>query len=96
MVLDNIRKMAREKKDKIMQNPNSTEHDKRYVSEVVQFFSNEDYIKEASSGLVKVMLYYLGVEFEECDPTYDNLMKEINVVYKAITPEMLAEELKKK
>ena len=84
MILDDVRKMAKEKKDAILQDPNSTQHDKEYVDKVIKIFSNEDYIKEASRGLVEVLLFYLGVEFGECEQMYNDLMKEINTTYDVV------------
>ena len=93
MLLDELRIMARHKKEEAYNDPNTKQTRKEYVDVVEQLLSNEDYIKAAPKSTMKQLLYFLGYEFKQLDEIYDQLMAEVNKTYDVISPEQLAEDM---
>ena len=90
-LLDEIRITAQKYKEKILNAKPVNEEDLKRAESIIRFFSNADYVVNASGGLVKFYLECIGYENEE--KTYEELMKELTKEYEIINPEDLYEAL---
>ena len=101
MLLDEIRILARKKKEEVYNDPASSEFDKSFVDMAVKFFSNEDYITQAAKSAVVRLLFYIGYrDMIQARLLYKQLINEIdahyNKQYNVISPEQLKELMEAK
>ena len=93
MVVEELRAKAKEKRAKLQEESRSQEVSRslEYADIVIKLFSNVAYIEQASAGIVREALYFIGVAYDQVDPTYEELMYEINLSYKVVSPEQIAQ-----
>lgn len=84
MVLEEIRLMAKKKKESLDSNPNTSEASKNYFDTVWKMLSNTDYLIESPKSLIIELLYFVGYDFEQLENIYNELMKELKKKYNAI------------
>ena len=85
-MLEEIRKKAKEKLEKVNNDPNSTEKDKNYAAHIVEFFSKEEGFKQAPKSLVFSLFVALGypVDTDVYDEMYDKIIEDIDKVYEYV------------
>ncbi|MBQ3297628.1 MAG: hypothetical protein IJG97_02350 [Bacilli bacterium] len=95
MVLDEIRIMAAHKKEELMSDKNTPARRIKLADEIIELFSNVDYIAAAPKSLIHQSLLFVGYEFDDMKKIYEDLMKEVNKKYKVVSPEQIAEAMDK-
>ena len=80
---------AKKKYKEVLENPNSDQDEKDYAKILVDFFQNEDAIREAPKIIPTAAFAYYGYDFETSYKMYDELMEEINKKYILIHPDVL-------
>lgn len=96
MLLDEIRILARNKKEEVYKNSESTEKQKDFADMTVKFFSNQDYITGSNEFVVSRLLYYLGYDVTQLNNIYEQLMHDLTKQYNVVSPEQLAEIMKER
>ena len=90
---------AQENREAVYADPKSTEKNKKLADDVVRFFRNDDYIRNAPKDTLYEMFRYLKYKFsypgyEEYEEMYAALLKEINRKYILIDPDWLPPEIR--
>lgn len=96
-----LRNKAQERRDAVYTDPKSTEKDKKLADDVVRFFRNDDYIRNAPKDTLFELFKYLKYKFsypgyEEYEEMYAALLKEIDRKYILIDPDWLPPEIRDK
>lgn len=91
MLLEELRRRAKEKLEKVKSNPNSSESDIKKANDVVIFYSKEMGVKEAPPSLVRVTSSYLGFpdDLNSFRESYKELIDDIDRRYIYVNPDDL-------
>ncbi len=88
-ILGEMRKRITEIKNNVMNNPNSTQRERKLANDVYEFIIVEDCFNNASQSTVFAIFEYLGYSSPEYEMSfyyklYKKVLKEVNMKYKLI------------
>ena len=88
-ILSDIRKIATENKEKVFNDSNSTDEDKKKASDILEFVSVEDCFTRAPRSTIFGIFNYLGITCPELkialySMLYDKIIEEVNKKYTLI------------
>ena len=88
-MINELREKALANKERIDNDPASSEEDKKIANDTVEFLRFEDNIDKVAKSTIFAMFNYLGYSFEEDEiinynKMYHNLIEEINKKYTLI------------
>ena len=89
MLLDEIREKIRIKKEAVLADPNEKEEDKRFFVSIEKVFQNRDAILKTPKSVILGTLMAVGYPYSELRKIYDDLIAELNRVYKMVDPSEL-------
>ena len=95
MLLDEIREKIRIKKEAFLADPNEKEEDKRFFVSIEKVFKNRDAILRTPRSVILGTLMAVGYPHSEIRKVYDDLIAELNRVYKMVDPSELDRALEK-
>ena len=80
-MLEELRKRIKEKKEKIMNNPEETEERKNFITVVEALFDDIDALSECHKSTLDYILYFIDYPLSsEYDRIYKELMEEVNQI----------------
>ena len=88
-VLNDIREKALQKENEIMNNANSSEEDKKYIADIVEFLKYEESFKKVPRSTVFSIFRFLGIRKDKHEMAYYNslynqILEDIDRVYTMI------------
>ncbi len=93
MLLDEIRERIKIKKEAIASDPSVSEADKKFLNTMDELFKNRDAILQCPRSVILGTLMYVGYPHADTRPLYDELIEELNKVYKMVDPDDLDQRL---
>ena len=93
-ILSEIRTRAKKRKEEIDNNNSSTEKDKKFANDVIEFLSVEDSFNKVPKSTIFAMFEYLNFNIDKhkisfYEELYEKIIEEINKKYTLIEEEQI-------
>ena len=73
--INEMKRMAVDKKEEIINNPNASEEDKKCIDDIIEFLKYEDSFNKVPKSTVFAMLRFLGYKRDKYEMVYYEIIR---------------------